>query len=138
MAAEKMRQGGNREMRIDKWLKMVRLYKTRAEAAKACGLGRVKQNGQTAKASRTITVGDTLVVKIKSRYMELDVLEIPTRGLSAIDAKTMYRDNSPQIPEETNDLLGMQEHFNKNNPRKYKGMPKKKERRDWERHRGHE
>jgi ribosome-associated heat shock protein Hsp15 len=120
------------EMRIDKWLKSVRIFKKRTDAAAACGLGRVKLNGLVAKASRNVQVGDRVVVKIGSRYRDLEILEIPTRGLSAKDAKLAYKDNSPEIPEETIELMQMQKSFERRNPRKYKGRPTKKERRDWE------
>ena len=39
-------------VRIDKWLWAARYFKTRALASKACELGRVESNGQTAKASK--------------------------------------------------------------------------------------
>lgn len=121
----------SKEMRIDKWLKTVRIFKKREEAANACALGRVKLNGQVAKASRTVKVGDRIVVKIGTHYRELEVLDIPTRGLSAKDAKLAYKDKSPQIPEETLELMRMQKRLERKNPRKFKGRPTKKERRDW-------
>ncbi|MCA9741468.1 MAG: RNA-binding S4 domain-containing protein [Deferribacteres bacterium] len=125
------------EMRIDKWLKMARIFKKRNEAADACGLGRVKLNGQVAKASREVKVGDQIVVKIGSRYRELEILEIPTRGLSGKDAKLAYKDNTPEIPDETVELIKLQRRFERQNPRKYKGRPTKKERRDWQKNQEH-
>lgn len=123
-------------MRIDKWLKTVRIFKKRTEAADACNLGRVKLNGQVAKASREVQIGDQIVVRIGSRFRELEVLEIPTRGLSGKDAKLAYKDNSPEIPDETLELIKLQHRFERQNPRKYKGRPTKKERRDWEKNKG--
>ena len=124
------------EMRIDKWLKMVRIFKKREEAADACDSGRVKLNGQVAKASRTVKVGDEIVVKKGKRYIELEVLQIPKRGLSAKDAKLAYRDHSPKLSEETLELMRLQREAEKKMRRKYKGRPTKKERRDWEKFRG--
>ena len=124
------------EMRIDKWLKVVRIFKRREDAADACQLGRVKLNGQVAKASRTVTAGDAIVVRMGNHYRELEVLLIPTRGLSAKDAKTAYKDNSPEIPKETKELMKLQREFERKNPRRYKGRPTKKERRDWLKKRG--
>ncbi len=123
-------------MRIDKWLKMVRIFKKRTEAADACDLGRVKLNGQPAKASRTVVVGDKITVKSGSRYRDLEVLELPIRGLSAKDAKLAYKDNSPEIPKDTIELMKMQTQFDRTHRRKFKGRPTKKERRDWQK--GHE
>ncbi len=123
-------------MRIDKWLKMVRIFKKRTEAAEACELGRVKLNGQVAKASRTVKVGDQIVVKKGKRYLELEVLQIPKRGLSAKDARLAYKDNTPELPEETLELMRLQREAEKKFRRKFKGRPTKKERRDWEKFRG--
>lgn len=123
-------QGG---MRLDKWLKTVRIFKKRSEAAAACQLGRVKLNGQVAKAGRLVKIGDAITVKKGSRYLELEVLAIPRRGLSGKDARLAYRDKTPALPEETRELLRMQRELERKAPRKFKGRPTKKERRDWER-----
>jgi ribosome-associated heat shock protein Hsp15 len=45
-------------MRLDKWLWAARFYKTRALAVEAIDKGRVQVNGQAAKRSRTLRVGD--------------------------------------------------------------------------------
>lgn len=46
------------EMRLDKWLWCVRIFKTRREATEACRLGRVSLNGNQARPARTIRCGD--------------------------------------------------------------------------------
>ncbi|MFQ5630898.1 MAG: RNA-binding S4 domain-containing protein [bacterium] len=124
------------EMRIDKWLKTARIFKRRTDAATACNLGRVKLNGQVAKAGRVVKVGDNVVVKIGSRFREFEILEIPERGLAAKDAKLIYKDNSPEIPDATLEMMKTQREIERQNPRKYKGRPTKKERRDWQKGRG--
>jgi len=50
-------------MRLDKWLWAARFYKTRALAVDDIGKGRVAVNGQAAKASRDLRVGDELVLR---------------------------------------------------------------------------
>jgi len=50
-------------MRLDKWLWAARFYKTRALAVDDIGKGRVSVNGQVAKASRDLRVGDTLALR---------------------------------------------------------------------------
>src|ERR1700748_3458001 len=49
-------------VRMDKWLWAARFFKTRSLAGRACELGRIRFNGQIAKAAREIHVGDKLRV----------------------------------------------------------------------------
>ena len=51
------------EVRIDKWLWAMRIFKTRTIATEACKKGRVYVGDALAKPSRTIKVGD--VVKVR-------------------------------------------------------------------------
>ncbi|KAA3662774.1 MAG: RNA-binding S4 domain-containing protein [Calditrichaeota bacterium] len=124
------------EMRIDKWLKSVRIFKKREDAADACNLGRVRVNGQIAKAGRNIKISDVIIVKTGKIYRELAVLKIPIRGLSASDAKTYYDEVVPEISEDTKMLMKMQNEAEKATKRKFKGRPTKKERRDWSKFHG--
>ena len=45
-------------VRLDKWLQVARVFKTRSQATKACNLSRVRVNGQVVKPHRSVTVGD--------------------------------------------------------------------------------
>ena len=79
-------------MRIDKWLWAARFFKTRALAARACELGRIYSNGQLAKPSREVRVGDMLKVKNNSGDFEIEVLLLSVmRGPAAV-AQTLYRE----------------------------------------------
>ncbi len=49
-------------VRIDKYLWAVRAYKTRSEAADACNGNKVRINGVTAKASKSVKLSDTIEV----------------------------------------------------------------------------
>jgi len=49
-------------MRIDKWLWAARFFKTRSLAVEQIDRGRVRVNGQEAKPSRDIRVGDTVAL----------------------------------------------------------------------------
>lgn len=51
------------EVRIDKWLWAMRIFKTRTIATEACKKGRVLMGGVAVKPSRTIKVGDTISVR---------------------------------------------------------------------------
>ncbi|MGA8029663.1 MAG: RNA-binding S4 domain-containing protein [Bryobacteraceae bacterium] len=77
-------------VRMDKWLWAARFFKTRALAARACELGRIKSNEQQAKASREVHVGDLLQVKNESGDFQLQVLVLSEmRGPAAV-AQTLY------------------------------------------------
>lgn len=65
-------------LRIDKWLWAARFYKTRSLAADEIGKGRVQLNGQEAKASREVKVGDR--VRLRQGPVLRDIV---VRGLSA-------------------------------------------------------
>ena len=79
-------------VRIDKWLWAARFFKTRSLAARACELGRVESNGQPAKASREVRVGDMLQVKNDGGDFQVEVIALSEmRGPAAV-AQTLYRE----------------------------------------------
>ena len=86
-------------IRVDKWLKMARIYKSREEAAADCALGRIKVNEHVAKASKEVKAGDVIVLKRGNHYRTLEIKQIPVRGLSAKDAREIYHEKTPAIPE---------------------------------------
>ena len=49
------------EVRIDKYLWSIRVYKTRSEATDACKGGKIRVNGADTKPSKPVKVGDTIV-----------------------------------------------------------------------------
>lgn len=50
------------DVRIDKWLWAVRVYKTRSLATEACKNGRIKIDDQPVKASRNLKIGDVIAI----------------------------------------------------------------------------
>ena len=79
-------------VRIDKWLWAARFFKTRSLAARACELGRIESNGQTAKPAREVNAGDRLSIKSESGEFEVDVLMLrEMRGPAAV-AQTLYQE----------------------------------------------
>jgi len=77
---------------MDKWLWAARFFKTRALAARACGLGRITSNEQPAKAARDVRVGDLLKVKNDSGNFEIEVLRLSEIRGPAPAAQTLYRE----------------------------------------------
>ena len=51
------------EVRLDKYLWSIRAYKTRSEATTACNGGKVRLNGADVKPSKSVRVGDVIVVR---------------------------------------------------------------------------
>lgn len=79
-------------VRIDKWLWAARFFKTRALAAKACDLGRVRSHGLEAKPARDVKIGDMLHIKTEGGEFEVEVLTLSEiRGPAAV-AQTLYRE----------------------------------------------
>ncbi len=75
---------------MDKWLWAARFFKTRALAARACELGRIHSNGQTAKAAREVRIGDMLRVTNDGGDFEVEVLLLSdVRGPASV-AQTLY------------------------------------------------
>jgi ribosome-associated heat shock protein Hsp15 len=82
----------NSTIRIDKWLWAARFFKTRAQASKACDLGRIRSNAVEAKPSRDVRLGDMLHVKNEGGEFEIEVLALSEmRGPAAV-AQTLYRE----------------------------------------------
>jgi len=123
-----------KQIRLDKWLKIARIFKTRSQASHACDENDVKVNGEIAKAAKLIKPGDKLTVKGKNRYREIEVADISFKSISAKEARELYREEKQEkLPEESLDLIRLM----KRSVIKYPGRPTKKERRNLMRIRGY-
>jgi len=79
-------------VRMDKWLWAARFFKTRALAAKACELGRIELNGQTAKPAREVHVGNLLKITNGGGDFHVEVLQLSdVRGPASV-AQTLYQE----------------------------------------------
>jgi len=63
-------------MRLDKFLKVSRLIKRRTVANEACDSGRVQINGNVAKASTGVKVGDIIEIAFGNKNVKVEVLDI--------------------------------------------------------------
>jgi ribosome-associated heat shock protein Hsp15 len=79
-------------VRIDKWLWAAHFFKTRAQASRACELGRIEANAQPAKASREVHAGDLLQIKNEGGDFQVEVLGLTEIRGSAAVAQTLYRE----------------------------------------------
>ena len=71
------------EVRIDKWMWAVRIFKSRTIAVEACKKGRVMVNNQLAKASRNIKVNDVIQVRKPPITYSFKVLQLTERRMGA-------------------------------------------------------
>jgi len=121
-------------VRLDKWLWAARFFKTRSLAARACELGRIESNGQTAKPAREVRAGDTLRVKTEGGMFQLEVLALSELRGPASVAQTLYRETEASREQR---LKAAEEH--KSMPRFEdirQGRPSKRDRRQLGRLRG--
>ena len=71
------------EIRIDKWLWAVRLFKTRSIAVEACKKGKVLINNIAVKPSRNIKIGDIIQIKRPPVLYSFKVLALSENRMNA-------------------------------------------------------
>lgn len=71
------------EVRIDKWLWAVRIFKSRTIAVEACKKGRVSILGTNVKPSRMIKVGDIIQVRKPPITYSFKALQVIERRIGA-------------------------------------------------------
>lgn len=76
-------------MRLDKYLKVSRLIKRRTLAKEVSDQGRIKINGQTAKAGSNVAVEDELEIRLGNRIIVVKVTGL-TEHANKENAKTMF------------------------------------------------
>ncbi len=86
-------------VRLDKWLHVARVYKTRTQATHAVDLNRVRVNGQVSKPHRNLVIGDRIEVQIGDWNRVLIVKELREKPVSKEEARTLFEDLSPPRPE---------------------------------------
>lgn len=121
-------------VRLDRWLWAARFFKTRALAAGAIGGGKVEVNGERAKRSKPITVGDRLKIR-RGPFEYLVVVRVLSehRG-PPVAAAQLYRED----PEGKRVRERLAEQLRVAPSLRYegKGRPTKRERREIERLKG--
>jgi len=116
-------------MRLDRWLKATRLFKSRSGAKGACESGRVKIGRNRAKPSSPLGVGDTLSITRRGRITFYEVLGLTTRSLPAAKARELYLEKEV-VEKKGSELMRLIERAERQNiPWDRKGRPTKKERR---------
>jgi len=88
-------------VRLDTWLDVACLFKTRSEATKACRLNKVIVNGQAAKAHREVRVGDEMEIhRPLGRKQLITVLGLAESHIARAEARLLYEDRTPKPTQE--------------------------------------
>ena len=89
-------------MRLDVWLDVACLFKTRSEATRACKAGKVDVNGQGTKPHREIKIGDEVEISWRfGRVQKVVVLALEEKHIPKAEARLLYEDLTPKpTPEE--------------------------------------
>ena len=115
------------EVRVDKWLWAVRVFKTRSIATEACKKGRVSIGGVTIKPSRTIRVGEVITVRKPPIEYSFRVLQLLASRVGAKRVAEFMENVTPQAQYELLDLQRVSGFVDR---AKGLGRPTKKDRRD--------
>ncbi len=84
-------------VRLDVWLDVACVYKTRSEAQKACRGGKIDVNGQTAQPRRLVRLGDEILISRPfGRKQRLIVRGLAGNHMSKAAARELYEDLTPK------------------------------------------
>ena len=116
------------KIRLDKYLWCIRLFKTRSQASDACDKGKVKYNGDAAKASKHVSINDEYEVKTEAKRWRIKVTGLLHNRVQYTEAIKYYLDITPAEEIERIQFQAASFHTGKR-PSKI-GRPTKKQRRD--------
>jgi ribosome-associated heat shock protein Hsp15 len=125
-----MATAAKEKLRIDKYLWSIRIFKTRTLASEACDKGKVKMNGASVKASKTVNVGDEYEVKTEARKWIIKVTGLLHSRMQYAEAIKYYIDLTPA--EELDAFKFQAASFHTGKRLSKVGRPTKKQRRDLE------
>ena len=102
---ERMGNRATDKVRLDKWLWAARFFKTRSLSADEIGRGRVQVNGQAAKASREVRVGDRVELRQGQVARTVVVKSTDDQRGSATIASEMFEETPESIEQRTKQAL---------------------------------
>jgi len=117
------------EVRIDKYLWSIRVYKTRTDATDACKGGKVRVNGSDTKPSKAVKVGDTIVARKGAVTYTYKVLQLVDKRQGA-KLVPLYAENLTSEEELAKLRTPVETFFLKRD--RGAGRPTKKDRRQME------
>jgi ribosome-associated heat shock protein Hsp15 len=84
------------EVRIDKWMWCVRIFKTRSQATEACKKDRVLIDDLTVKASRIVKIDEIIHVRIPPITKQFKVIELLSNRVGAKLVPNYMEDLTPK------------------------------------------
>jgi len=89
-------------VRLDVWLDVACLFRTRSEAKRACEGGKVEVNGGRAKPHREVRPGDEIAItRPLGRRQRVRVVGLADKHIPKAEARTLFDDlTPPPTPEE--------------------------------------
>jgi ribosome-associated heat shock protein Hsp15 len=118
----------DQKLRLDKYLWAIRIYKTRTLASDAIDSGKVRLNGQSVKASKTVAVGDKYEIKTSVRKWIIEVTALLQSRAAYEIAIKHYVDITPE--EDKEEIRPLDSSFYTGKRLSKTGRPTKKQRRD--------
>jgi ribosome-associated heat shock protein Hsp15 len=115
------------KLRLDKYLWAIRIFKTRTQAAHAIDEGKVKNNGDTVKPSKAVSVADKYEIKTEARKWRIEVIGLLDKRVTYTEAQKYYIDQTPAEELQKPPSVFI-EHTGKRQSKQ--GRPTKKNRRD--------
>jgi ribosome-associated heat shock protein Hsp15 len=118
------------QVRLDVWLDVACLFKTRSEAQKACNGGKVEVNGQTSKPHRQLHVGDEIrITRGHGRRQLVVVKGLAEHHVPKAEARALYEDRTPPPSAEELEMLEIERAFRRSFGAPPPHSPDKRERR---------
>ena len=122
-------------VRLDVWLDVSCLFRTRSEAQRACKGGKVVVNGNPAKPHRDVRVGDELeITRPLGRKQLITVRALADRHVAKAEARELYEDRTPAPTAEEVELRRLERLFKATSTPKTR--PDRRSRQDLRRLRG--
>lgn len=118
------------QVRLDKYLWAIRIFKTRTLATTAIESGKVKWKGTTVKPARTVSTGDIYHIKTPARNWVIEVTGLLHDRQGYKEASKHYADLTPEEGKQISQHQGTS--FNTGKRQSKTGHPTKKQRRDLE------
>jgi ribosome-associated heat shock protein Hsp15 len=95
-------------VRLDVWLDVACLFKTRSEAQQACKGGKVDVNGRSAKPHREVKAGDEIeITRSLGRKQRVVVRAVLDQHIAKAQARALYEDTTPPPSPEEQALLDL-------------------------------